>query len=390
MNQNKFVTLISSEIGNAGGIERVFLEFILFLSKKGYKVNVICRSIDPSLLQHIHHLEKINLPRGESYLTRLYLQLAWIIKASKAVKNLGTKAGVTIGPPCSALSVAIAMAGSCPLAALLELRKEGKYRWLLNPMNWIIIGCEYLLFGNRNTTVLTPSTRTSKEIHQLYKTPPDRLMLIPHGVDLSLFSPAPTSANKSHLRQELNLPQDRLILLTVANELERKGCYEVLKALKLLQEKNIHPHYIIAGRASYDDFAKTINLMRLTNSVSLLPPKNNQQLVKLYQAADIFLLPTKYESFGLVGIEAMACGLPVIACAVGGIEDYLINQHEGLIVPRTPIAIAKAVHELSDNELRLVMSKNAIAKSWQYDWNTVLTPLQELVERYQAKINLID
>jgi glycosyltransferase involved in cell wall biosynthesis len=341
-------------------------------------------------LQYIHHLEKIDLPRGQSYLARLRLQLAWIIKASKVLKNLGVKAGVTIGPPCSALSVDIAMAGSCHLAALLQLRKEGKYRWLLNPMNWISIGCEYLLFRNPNTTVIIPSTRTSKEIHQLYKTPLDRLMLIPHGVDLSLFSPAPTSANKSHLRQELNLPLDCLILLTVANELERKGCYEVLKALKLLQEKNIHPCYIIAGRADYDDFAKTVNLMGLTDSVSLLPPKNNQQLVKLYQAADIFLLPTKYESFGLVGIEAMACGLSVIACAVGGIEDYLINQREGLIIPRTPIEIAQAVYELSGDELRLAMSKNAITKSQQYDWNKVLPPLQELVDRYQAKISPIN
>lgn len=380
MNQNKAVTLISSEIGNAGGIERVFLEFILFLSGHGYELNVICRSIDPSLLQHIHHLEKIDLPRGQSYLACLYLQLAWIIKASKAVKKLGVMAGVTIGPPCSALSVDIVMAGSCHLAALLELQKEGKYRWLFNPMNWIIIGCEYLLFRNPNTTVLTPSTRTSKEIHEIYKTPLDRLILIPHGVDLSTFKAAPPESEKYSLRKKLDLPTDTLILLTVANELERKGCYEVLKALKILQPKNIKVHYVIAGRADYHHFHQTINSMGLTGMVSCLPPKNNEELAKLYQAADIFLLPTKYESFGLVGIEAMACRLPVIACRVGGIEDYLSNQHEGLLVSRKPENIANAIEEMSDEAVRKEMSAHALAKAQQYSWNKVLIPLEHLID----------
>ena len=385
MNQNKAVTLISSEIGNTGGIERVFLEFIIFLSRLGYKVNVICRSIDPSLLQHIHHLEKIDLPIGQSYLARLYLHLAWIIKASKSVKKLGGKAGVTIGPPCSAVSVDIVMAGSCHQAALLELQKEGKYRWLLNPMNWIIIACEYILFRNINTTVLTPSTRTRQEIHEIYKTPLDRLMLIPHGVDLSTFKAAPLDSNKYSLRKNLDLPTDALILLTVANELERKGCYEVLKALKILQPKKINLHYVIAGRADYQHFHETIDSMGLTGMVSCLPSKNSEGLAKLYQSSDIFLLPTKYESFGLVGIEAMACGLPVIACRVGGIEDYLSNQYEGLLINRKPENIANAIEEMSDIAVRNRMGANALAKAQQYNWNKVLMPLQHLIDERLSK-----
>lgn len=385
MNQNRYITLVSSEIGNAGGIERVFLEFILFLSKHNFKINVVCRSIDPSLLQYIHKLEKVELPRGKNLLMRLYFQLAWIVKASTAVKKLGKLAGVIIGPPCSSLSVDIAMAGSCHLAALIELQKEGKYRWLLNPMNWVIIGCEYLLFTNSNTTVLTPSSRTSHEIHELYKTPVERLILIPHGVDLALFTPSSPGTNKSRIRFEMNLPGNCLLLLTVTNELERKGCYEVLKALKILQQKRNDVHYVIAGRANYDDIHQTIKSMGLTEIVSCLPPKNNEQLAKLYQAADIFLLPTKYESFGLVGIEAMACGLPMISCKVGGIEDYVTDQHDGLIIARTPAAIANAISTLSESSLREHMSLNAITKSKQYDWNIVLTPLKQLVDEYQSK-----
>lgn len=385
VNKNRYVTLVSSEIGNAGGIERVFFEFILFLSKHNFKINVVCRSIDPSLLQYIHKLEQIDLPRGKNLLARLYFQLVWIAKATAAVKSLGKLAGVIIGPPCSALSVDIAMAGSCHLAALLELQKEGKYRWLLNPMNWVIISCEYLLFRNSNTTVLTPSSRTGSEIHKLYRTPPKRLILIPHGVDLSLFKPAPQCITKSSIRLELNLPDNCLLLLTVTNELERKGCYEVLKALKILQQKSTNLHYVIAGRADYDQFRQEIKSMGLVEMISCLPPKTNEELTKLYQAADLFLLPTKYESFGLVGIEAMACGLPMIACKVGGIEDYLTNQHDGLIITRTPTAIAKAIIALSEGGLRAQMSMNAITKSQKYDWNAVLIPLNQLVDQYQSK-----
>jgi glycosyltransferase involved in cell wall biosynthesis len=385
VNQNKFVTLISSEIGNAGGIERVFLEFILYLSKHGYKINVICRSIDPSLLQHIQHFEKIDLPKGDSFLTQIFFQLLWIVKASMALKKLGKSAGVTIGPPCSAFRVDIAMAGSCHLASLLELQKEGKYRWLFNPMNWVIICCEHLLFTNSNTVVLAPSRRTSNEIHRLYKAPKERLIIIPHGVDLSLFKPAEPSTNKSNLRLEQNLPDNCLLLLTVTNELERKGCYEVLKALKILKQKGLNTHYVIAGRSEYDNYHQAINSMGLVGMVSCLPPRNNEKLAKLYQAADIFLLPTKYESFGLVGIEAMACGLPMISCKVGGIEDYLTDQQDGLLIERTPMAIADGVCTLSESDLRAQMSNNAIAKSQQYGWDNVLTPLKKLIDQFQSR-----
>ena len=76
----------------------------------------------------------------------------------------------------------------------------------------------------------------------------------------------------------------------------------------------------------------------------------------------------------------MACRLPVIACRVGGIEDYLSNQHEGLLISRKPENIANAIEEMSDEAVRMRMSTNALAKAQHYNWNKVLMPLQHLID----------
>ena len=122
--------------------------------------------------------------------------------------------------------------------------------------------------------------------------------------------------------------------------------------------------------------------MGLLDMLTLLPPTINEDLVALYQAADIFVLPTKYESFGLVCMEALACGLPVVSCRVGGVEDYVTDGVDGALVSRTPEGIAEGVDMLADSETRIAMSEKARLKALQYDWSIVLKPLDQIVANH--------
>ncbi len=374
--------MVSSEIGSSGGIERVFLELILFFAKQGYKVNVVCRSIDASLVPYLNHLEILDVPRGRNLLGRLYCTLLWMLHASHTVKKLAGNKGVVIGPPCSVFHVDIVMAGSCHLAALLEEYKEGKRIWLLNPMNWLIVASEKYAFTRSHATIMVPSIRTGQEIHRLYGVPESRLEVIPHGVDVNVFRPVESAKNKLDSRKKFGLPTDQLVLLSIANELERKGCYLVLEALALTQAQGFDIHYVIAGRSDYIRFRAMAEAKGLALSITLLPPTKDDDLVALYQTADIFALPTKYESFGLVCMEALACGLPVISCAVGGVEDYVSPGLDGWLVARNPQAIAEGLVAASKLECREIMSTQSRLKACQYEWREVLKPLNGIVERY--------
>ena len=376
------VTLVSCGIGTGGGIERVFSEFVLYFSGLGYSVNAICQEIDHGLLSKISHLEILDAPRGKTQVSRLFDQLWWLFCASRAVRRLGDCKGVVIGHPGTAFPIDIVMAGSCHLAALLEVWKDGKWVWLFNPMNWLIVLSERQTFKRKQSKIMVPSPRTGQEIRQIYGVPHARISVVPHGVDVSLFKPAKDSKHVLENRCRFGLPADALILLSVVNELERKGCFLVLEALAILKEQGRQFHYVIAGRADYTKLRAQADSMGLLDMLTLLPPTINEDLVALYQAADIFVLPTKYESFGLVCMEALACGLPVVSCRVGGVEDYVTHGVDGALVSRTPEGIAEGVDMLADSETRIAMSEKARLKALQYDWSIVLKPLDQIVANH--------
>lgn len=383
MSKGRCVTLVSSEIGSSGGIERVFLELIIFFSRQGYRVNVVCRSIDASLVPYLEHLKIIEVARGRSLIGRVFYTVLWMCHATFALRSLGKDKGVVIGPPCSVFHMDIVMAGSCHLAALLELHKDGKRIWILNPMNWLIVACERVAFRQSDATIMAPSARTAREIERHYRVPQSQLAVIPHGVDITVFRPADSLQAKMKKRERFGLPLDTIILLSVANELERKGCYLVLRALAKLKARGIDVHYVIAGRADYTQFNVMATSLNVSEAVSLLPSTRDDDLVSLYQAADVFLLPTKYESFGLVCMEALACGVPVIACAVGGIEDYVGTGLDGWLVARTEDAIAEAIECVLKSGLQDRMSAQAREKACAYEWGKVLKPLRRIVDRHR-------
>jgi UDP-glucose:(heptosyl)LPS alpha-1,3-glucosyltransferase len=103
---------------------------------------------------------------------------------------------------------------------------------------------------------------------------------------------------------------------------------------------------------------------------------------RLYRMADVFVLPTSYETFSLVCMEAMACGTPVVACAVGGIEDYLKDGVNGWAVPRDGAAIAATLRRiLSDPALWRRLRDGAIATAADYGWPAVAARYLDLVQQ---------
>jgi len=170
---------------------------------------------------------------------------------------------------------------------------------------------------------------------------PDRLMVAPNAVDTERFSPgtpdAPTVAKVAEVRRPLLLTVARLD----AGE-GYKGVDQVIRALGTIPPAQ-RPGYVVAGDGT--DRARLGALaVELEVAVTFLGRVSDEELVSLYRLADLFVMPSRNEGFGFVFIEALACGVPVVAGGVDGSVEALDGGRLGLLIdPLDVSAIAKAI-----------------------------------------------
>ena len=207
------------------------------------------------------------------------------------------------------------------------------------------------------------------DISKLYEVNGAHIEVIPPGVDTTLFSPAETRK----ARQKLKLPNKRTILYVGRIE-PLKGLDILLRAIALLDDKT-DVHLLIVG----GNLDKDIELERLrtlaaslgiSDIVTFTGSVNQRQLPIYYNAADIFVLPSWYESFGLAALEAMSCGTPVVVSRVGGLTTFIDHGKTGNLVPwRCPDAFARNLETLLDNPaLRQAMGSAARSKATRMSW----------------------
>ena len=187
--------------------------------------------------------------------------------------------------------------------------------------------------------------------------------VIPNGVETELFKP------NSNGRQ----PGKQLRLITVSRLIKRKGIDHILKALAELRDEKIS--LLIVGTGSYEDYLKELcSKLKLNDIVNFYGYCPREELPKLYNNADVFILPSLAESFGLVFAEAMACGLPIIGAKTGGIVDLVLKENGILVEPGGIDEIKEAIVEMrkKSNDMMQNMGKaNRRRIDMYYSWKDV-------------------
>ena len=198
-----------------------------------------------------------------------------------------------------------------------------------------------------------------------------KVEIIPNGVDLDLFQPRP---RKPDLVARYH---GGLILFTVARLIERKGVDAMIKALPLIMRQFPKIHYIVAGQGPERDALLALrDGLGLQAHVTLVGAISDDSLVDYYALADLFVIPNRQlangdnEGFGLVFLEANACGKAVIAGNAGGTSDAVLAGQNGLLVDGNDIhAIAAAVTGLlGDDALRARMAERGLEIAQQSNW----------------------
>ncbi|MBA3468183.1 MAG: glycosyltransferase [Herpetosiphonaceae bacterium] len=235
----------------------------------------------------------------------------------------------------------------------------------------------------------TPLDRA--QMIQHYAAEIERIVVIPCGVDLNHFHPI----EQDRAREELGVPPHPHKMLLFVGRIEPlKGIDTLLRAMALLVEQR--PAWwgdiclaIIGGdrRETPDQWSAEMKRLRrlqgelgIGELVTFQGSQDQRKLPVFYSASDAVIVPSHYESFGMVALEAMACGTPVIASNVGGLRYTIRDGETGLLVPREdPQALAEKIALLLDDEaLRLKLGQQSTQTAQRYSWSTIAHEIREL------------
>lgn len=216
--------------------------------------------------------------------------------------------------------------------------------------------------------------------------------VIPNGVNIEQFKPS--SKKISTLNKWIQVDHDHpFVMLTVSTLTRRKGQIQIIKAMELLKEKYPQIVYIIVGDGpERSNLENEVQRGKLKDQVYFLGLVPYIEVLEFYHNANLFILTSRLivdhpiegiEGFGIVFLEANACGLPVIGSRVGGIPDVVKEGETGLLVdPENPAEIADAIEILMNDEaLRNRLGQNGIQWAREHDWSLIVPKYLEVLEK---------
>jgi D-inositol-3-phosphate glycosyltransferase len=220
--------------------------------------------------------------------------------------------------------------------------------------------------------VIVATGREKNEIIKLYGALPDKVGIVPCGVNMELFQPV----DRATARRKLGLTDDN-ILLFVGRIDPLKGVDQLIKAVPYLENYNSLRLVIIGGdeysQSEVDKLRKLTGELGIENRLTFQGIVKQEQLPYFYSAADVCVVPSYYESFGLVALESLACGTPVVATDVGDLKNIIRQGETGYVVDEnTPQKLANSINSVLVRQRRDIDTAFSVRASINgYNWANI-------------------
>ncbi|PIS36816.1 MAG: hypothetical protein COT35_09195 [Nitrospirae bacterium CG08_land_8_20_14_0_20_52_24] len=339
-----------------GGAERYFVNLSRTLAKMGHEVHVFAAVFTEPGEQGIH------FHRAPMIAKPAFLRLlSFFINARRMIHEhrdrLDLVQSLTMVYPCDLFRLGgevqrewLKIRCPSPLARVLKL--------IFSPAYILNLHFEKKIMDLKNTgEIITISALEKKILMQYYDYPEDRITVVYNGVDHRQFHPG-VKKFRDEVRKNLGIRNSELVGLFSANNFQRKGLDAVIAALALLPVQN-RPRILVIGRGKAAPYQRQARRMgvedRLLFHGSVPDPE------RFYGASDFLVLPSRYDSFGNVHLEALACGLPVITTRMAGGSEVVREGETGFVLDSTDCveALANAILQMDDPERRRRMADRA-------------------------------
>lgn len=191
--------------------------------------------------------------------------------------------------------------------------------------------------------VITVGERLKQDVVGKFGVKGENVHVMSMGVNTETFHPMP----KEEARKELGIPSNEKLLLFVGNMIEAKGVLDLVDAFDIVRKKHPEAALHLIGSSKDERFMETVAKRLLSKDVRIShqEPLPQKRIAKWIAAADVFVLPSHHEGFGLVALEAMAIGTTVVGSDVGGLSFLLGNEAGILVEPKNPGSLANGLKQ---------------------------------------------
>ena len=353
-----------------GGIERVVLESTNYLAGRGHEVHLYAADWDRDALDARVSVHAVPLP-ARGILPRLLSyarRAARLLAAARPPADVHGSFGVE--SPLGGVMWVPSVHKAWLEASRTQRGWRGRLRQKANLSHPLLLSLERAQFtDHRYGRLLALTPQVKADLMRFYDVPAGDIAVLPNGYSPTEFSVARAAPLRAAVRRALGYGDEDRVVIFVANELERKGFGPLLRAVASLGDARLR--LLAVGRLDAARYGAEIGRLGLTGRVHFAGPSGD--VATFYAAADLFALPTQYEAWGLVIVEALACGLPVVTSRLAGASVAVQEGRTGHLLddPNDVAEIAAKLRPLLDG--RPACAEEIEDSVRHYAWPNVLS-----------------
>jgi glycosyltransferase involved in cell wall biosynthesis len=241
----------------------------------------------------------------------------------------------------------------------------------------LLTALERRIYTDSRVTLAAVSKRTAGLLEEYFHR--ENVCVIPNGVDTNHFSGAARLARRSEARQRRSFRDEDFVLLLIGNDWRNKGLPTILEAMAALPGLTVR--LLVVGNDNAEPFRARAVQLGVQNRCRW--ERSSPDVLDFYAAADVYVGPSREDSFGLPVAEAMACGLPAITSVCAGVSDYIHDALDGFVLrePRDAQTLSQLIQRLqAEPDLRRKVGEAAGKTILEWDWNRNAAALWELLK----------
>lgn len=371
------IAIVAHGVHDQGGMERALFELIRRAADR-YSFVVISCELDEQL-RPLVRWERISVPRRPIPLKMVLFAIAAGRRLRRVEADLVHTMGAVVPNKVDVVNVQfctadlVAATGSLASAGAPRLRRVNTAL-----TRALTLRMERWCYRPSRLRVLTPvSAGLAHELARHF--PGVTVTVTPNGVDNERYRP--NAAGREAVRAESDVAERDVVALFVGGDWDRKGLETAIRGVGIAAASGVPLQLWIVGRGDEKRFRSIA--AEAGAQVSFFGPR--AETAPFFQGADVFVLPTLYETFSLVAHEAAASGLPIVATATHGIAELVGDDEAGVLVDRDAQSVADALSRLAlDDALRARLGAEARSRAGAYGWDRSVESMVDVYERLRS------